>query len=556
MFNFKSKKDKKTVAFFCMEYGIEDEIPLYAGGLGILAGDMVREAGQEDDFNLIAFGLMAHKGVKTADNIDWQKDYFDRLSSSGLKKTMIENGPLVVAIPVGDNKSILAEVWEKSYGSAKLYLLDTHTSANQTDLEDRHTTDYIYTGEKRTNIYQELILGIGGVKILDVLKIVPDIYHFNEGHAAFGALGAILQNPKARDKKSWGEKLAFVKNSLVGTKHTILPLAGSYITKDDFKEYVGTYIEEMGCSVEDVYAVGMLERDQNIFSTTKFLMTVISRSNAVSVAHAIAEKKQYPESPLMSITNGVNVSRWQSTLFESNLWKTKDETLSKIKKELRSELVSYVNEITGSKLSPDILTIVWARRFAGYKRPGLFFNNLSKLLALVSDETKPIQIVVAGKANPSEREGMEALELVKKISSNPDFRGRVTYLSHYSIRVAKILVKGADVWLNTPIPGFEACGTSGMKAGLNGGILMSTDDGWVYEESLFKDIGVMLGEEDIQNKIYELLKEKIVNVFYDGEIPGRNPVWLHKMRETINLLALKYNTKRMLRDYKEKLYEF
>lgn len=556
MSNFKSQKDKKTVAFFCIEYGIEDEIPLYAGGLGILAGDMVREAGQEEDFNFIAFGLMAHKGVKTADNIDWQKDYFDRLSSSGLKKTMTENGPLTVAIPVGDNKSILAEVWEKSYGSAKLYLLDTHTSIAQADIEDRHITDYIYTGEKRTNIYQELILGIGGVKILDALKIVPDIYHFNEGHASFGALGAILQNPQARKQKSWNEKLASVKNSLVGTKHTILPLAGSYITKDDFKEYVGAYIEEMGCSVEEVYAVGMLERDPNVFSTTKFLMSVVSRSNAVSVAHAIAEKKQYKESSLFAITNGVDVSRWQSTLFESNLWKTKDETLSKIKKELRSELVSYVNEITGSKLSPEILTIVWARRFAGYKRPGLFFNNLSKLLSLVQDKTKPVQIIVAGKANPSEREGVEALELVKKIAGNPDFQGRVTYLAHYSIRVAKILVKGADVWLNTPIPGFEACGTSGMKAGLNGSILMSTNDGWVYEEPEFKDIGVIVAEEDIQNKIYDLLKKDIVDMFYGGEIPGRNPLWLNKMRETIKVLTSKYNTKRMLADYKKKLYGF
>jgi glucan phosphorylase len=541
---------KHTIAFFCMEYGIEEDIPLFAGGLGILAGDMVKEAGRRDDVQFVAFGLISRKGMKTEGSADI--DYTDRLIHAGFRKALKNNKPILVRIPLGGLKDISVSVWEKSYGSATLYFLDTDVDENLPN--EKTLTDYLYDMDKKRRTLQEIILGVGSAKLLSVLDITPDVYHFNEGHTGFAALSCILEYGQG---DTFSKRAKSMRDNMVGTKHTILSGAGTYLSHAEFDEYLGTYIRSKGIKPEEVYGIGALERNRDTFSTTRFLMQVSGKTNGVSCAHVSSEKAQYPQSKLKVVTNGVDVSRWQAPrLSKDGDGRKSSVGLVEAKKALRRELVSYVNKVSGSDLRDDILTIVWARRFAAYKRPGLLWNDLKQISSLINDAQTPVQIIVAGKAHPLDMEGVRAKSIVENVVTDPKYKGRVAYMPGYSIDTAKLLVKGADVWLNTPIPGFEACGTSGMKAGLNGTLVMSTDDGWVAEEPILRDIGFIISEDEIEKNIYNILKDKVVPGFYGKGSVGNSDEWTARMRQTITLVEAKFNSARMLDDYIKKMYNF
>ena len=541
---------KRTVAFFCMEYGIEEDIPLFAGGLGILAGDMVKEAGRRSDLRFVAFGLISRKGMKTEGAVE--VDYTDKLIAAGFRKSLKAGKPLIVKVSLGNMGDIFVSLWEKSYGSATLYLLDTDIDENR--VEYRTITDYLYDMDKKRRVLQEIVLGIGSIRMLESLGIEPDVYHFNEGHTGFAALACILEKGQGA---TFSERAKSIKEKMIGTKHTILSGAGTYISRAEFDEYLGGYIAGTQVKASDVYEVGALDRNKDTFSTTRFLMKVASKTNGVSQAHVYAEKEHYPESKLKAVTNGVDVSRWQSAHFAKDTEGRKSlEALGESKRILRRELVDFINKSTGSTLSDNALTLVWARRFAAYKRPGLLWNDTERLIKFISDVGMPIQIIIAGKAHPMDMEGVKAKSLVEMAVSDLRFKGRVAYFPNYSVESAKLLVKGADVWLNTPIPGFEACGTSGMKAGLNGSIVMSTNDGWVAEEPSLRDIGFIIPENDIEKGLYDMLEKKVVPSFYAGTIPGMSEEWLMKISETITLVESKFNASRMLDDYLKKMYNF
>ncbi len=521
----------KTIAYFCSEYALLEGVSTYAGGLGVLAGEFVPEAGKHEDIRLHAFGLLIRSGKMPI------QEGFELITG-------------LISVPIG-NRLVKVQAWAKKYGTATLYFLDPDVAANTP--ADRKITDMLYDADPERRVFQDMILGVGGVKLLEQLSIKPDIYHCNEGHTGFAALAAIVENgPKlVPSAPTLHDVVAILKEKIVATKHTILPLSDTYISKTIFSPLLEPYIRTSGYNMEEVYALGQLETNAEVFSMTKFLLNVAGRANGVSEAHVRAEKARFPQSPLITITNGVAPDRWQSLLFAINKdhadWRHDDVALVSIKNKLRSELVKYINASSGSSLVPERLTLVWARRFAGYKRPTLLLHNLEALLDLIQSQTVPLQIIVSGKVHADDKEGMKALNQWREIVADARFSNNIAYLPEYSLESARLLTLGADIWLNTPVPGLEACGTSGMKAGLNGAIVVSTNDGWVAEAPELEKIGFIVGEENIEQALYELLQKKITPLF-------GTPEWTMRMRNTIELVESRFTISRAVNDYIQKLY--
>lgn len=440
-----------VVAYFSSEYAINDGAPIFAGGLGVLAGDYLAETAKQK-FPLIGLGL-AYGG-----------------NPAGFTKL---------------NLDLPFTVWQKD----NLYLLDSGDEL----MKQPYGPDYW------TMIKQQLFLAFNGLKLLNSLNLKPDIYHLNEGHTAFVILALMKEG---KDFK------------IVSTKHTILSEAGLFIPRADLKEILKMVWPE--ADEEKIFKLGedLDQRHFEMFSTTKFMLVHSQKSNGVSVKHCQVEKETHPHSPLIPITNGINPDRWQAV-------------------HDRKGLVEFINSTTGSHFDRNVLTVVWARRLTAYKQPELLLSNLSL-------SNLPVQFIIAGPVNTADPGSLAIANRLRHVNSP-----KLAFLPHYSLSIAKVLTGGADIWLNTPVVGKEACGTSGMKAGLNGALLISTVDGWIAEVKE-EEVGWFIHDA---TDLYEKLKNSVVPLFYD------HPDQWAKRSETIkNLIKTKFTTARMLEDYKEKLY--
>lgn len=497
-----------------MEYAIDENSHSYAGGLGILAGDYLLEAADQN-VPIIAIGLHYGKDISSD---------FSLLDQ--------------VQVPMQD-EDIIVNVWQKNFGkSVTLLLIDTDVKGNS-DV-NRAITSRLYDADFYVRLKQEMLLGIGGVKVLKQFKIEPRVYHLNEGHTAFAALGIMAFDPENQRK-------------IVATKHTIFPNAGSKIMKVDFEKYIKPFCVANKLDPEKIYEMGKFDLDANQFSTTRFLIQSARQSNGVSVLHTVYEKKVHPQSNLIPITNGVYRSRW-----EAKEWGGQAENLSnrefwEIKNRLRSKLLSFVEERTTIELDPNICTAVWARRFAEYKRPTLLFSDLARLEKIIHRENMPIQLIISGKAHPADAMGMEAVDRIVKLSKTPEFKGKIAYVPDYDINIAKYLDQGADIWINTPIRGKEACGTSGIKASLNGALQCSVSDGWVDEVD-WTGTGWVLDENDTANALYGFLEKEIPEVFYKKDDHNLPNELIERMKKTMKIVKSNFTAHRMLKDYLEKLY--
>lgn len=511
---------KNPIAFFCTEYALEDDHHMYAGGLGILAGDYLMEMADRDT-PLIAFGL----------NYDPDK----------LKDFVLyhhQGKPLLVSIPVS-NHILYAQVWHRILAdNVHILLLDTKVSENN---EDRQKiTSILYDPHFYNRVQQQILLGLGGMRILQILDINPSIYHLNEGHTAFGGVAVMVERKDDLSK-------------IVATKHTILSEAGLHIPRKDFSVLLGAYCKQYGVDVEEVFKKGEYELDPDIFSTTKFLMNISQRKNSVSALHAVFEKKRHSHSQLIPITNGVYRRRWQAKEFTIRDQDISDEDIWKIKRNLRSSLFNYIHEKLGKELDPDICTVVWARRFAAYKRPFLLFSDYDRIVKILSNQEHPVQFVISGKAHDADEEGKEIVRKITALSEDPATHERVVYIPNYSLDIARELVRGADIWLNTPERGKEACGTSGMKAALNGSLQCSVSDGWVDEVN-WGGRGWILPEDNTAHVLYDLLEHEILPGFYEVSDEGIPHQWIKKMRSTIELVEKSYTTEHMSNLYMKELY--
>ena len=538
--NLKSA-DTPPIAFFCAEYAITLDESMYAGGLGVLAGDFLLEA-SDQTMPLIALGLKYTK-TKTAEN------GFELLTDPA-------GAPIVVEVPMGwknDVKKIFLQAWVKSFGEKVfLILLDPDFSRNAP--EDRVLGD-LYDQNNATRLKQEIYLGLGGFRLLKALAIEPRKYHLNEGNMAFAAL-AVLAEGFPAPQQNFDKLFELVRSKVVSTKHTILSV-GTKVSATELWNMIGAYCETYGIGKDLLLSIGSYQNDQTVFANTHFLLNLSGKANGVSVIHTVFERQKYPESRLIAITNGVYVPRWQSAKWrsEGQVADLPAEKIWKIKDELRRDLVEVVNKISGAKLSPDVCTLVWTRRFVMYKRPLTLFTDMLRLKKIILDASKPLQIIISGKIAGTDAESLQMMKKVRDAALDPMFEGKIIFVPDYSLEMAQKFVMGSDVWLNTPERGVEACGTSGMKAGLNGALMASVSDGWMDEVN-WRDIGWILSDDDqdLALSLYEALERHILPEFYTRNPEGVPLSWVNRMRATINLVSKDFSATKMLQEYNKKLY--
>lgn len=600
------------VAYFSLEFGLHESVPIYSGGLGILAGDHIKSASGLG-VPLVAIGLFYDQGYfKQRLRADgWQEeDYID---------TKVEYVPLEPAVDKDGKKitvkidtrtgPIYAKVRKMKVGRVDLYLLDTDLEENSA--EDRELTSTLYGGNKRTRIRQEIVSGIGGVRALRALGINPGVYHLNEGHNAFVTLEVIRQKMED-DGKSFNDALREVAQQTVFTTHTPVEAGHDYFDADLIEEHLGPLRDQLGLTQDQLMSLG---RKNPLDAGSSFCMTVLglklSRyANAVSSLHGKVSRrmwrdlwphKEEEEIPIGHITNGVHVPTWMAwqikVLFERHmpgwsqesnnrevwsqvynidpgeLWETHCVLKHQLIVFIRRRLIRQLQRLHASEeeiemaenvLDPTALTIGFARRFATYKRATLIFSDLDRLDKIVNNPERPVQFIFAGKAHPADKFGKEFIQQIARIRQDPRFTNKVVFIEDYDINVARHLVQGVDVWLNNPRRPLEASGTSGQKAVLNGVLNLSVLDGW-WAEAYDGSNGFAIGngsahvDDKINDKrdfesLIHVLEHEVIPMFYDVDQHGLPLQWIHFMMNSIATLAWRFSAHRMVSDYVRHAY--
>ncbi len=605
--------DNFSIAYFSAEYGLADCLPIYSGGLGMLSGDHMKSA---SDLNLpmVGIGLAYGNGYFTQVlNVDgWQQETYIPNDFYNMPMELVkdENGREVTISVDIEGRPLMARVWRVNIGRIALYLMDANIEANPPDL--RAITHQLYGGDTEMRIRQEILLGIGGVRLLDSLKIEPNVFHMNEGHSAFASLERIRM---LRERKglSFDEAAAIVKASNCFTTHTPVPAGNDYFNADLVRRHFQGYMEGLGISLPVLLAYGrVIPQDQQaLFCMTVLALRFSTYSNGVSRLHGHVSRTMWQDVwphfpledvPITHITNGVHIASWLSGEMgylynrylgagwledpdSASIWQKidhiPDAELWRMRERRRSRLVSFVRDRlveqlrrqsvgaatlrqAAEVLDPNALTIVFARRFATYKRAVMVMEDLDRLERLLMDPDRPVQIIFAGKAHPADNAGKEFIKRIVDVCRQPRFRGRMVFLENYDINVARYLVQGADVWLNNPRRPLEACGTSGMKAAANGGLNLSILDGW-WDEGYEPGLGWAIGtseeneDHDLQDRmdamsLYRLLEEEVVPLFYARQKDNMPRGWIAYIKKSLRKLSPVFNTHRMLEDYNDMFY--
>lgn len=605
----------RPVAYFSTEFGISESLPVYSGGLGILSGDHLKSA---SDLNvpLVGVGLYYKHGYFTQridaegnQIADYPENDFTSLPARQLRD---ENGvPSMVSVDL-PGRTLYAGIWKLGVGRVTLYLLDTDLPANTP--QDRKVTGQLYVGDERVRIEQEILLGVGGARLLRRLGIKPAVYHLNEGHSAF----LVFENIRLAMREfslSLEEARELVKSQVVFTTHTPVEAGNERFSRDLMQHYFANYLKEVGFAPERFYELGRLEGGEG----QPFIMTILALksafiSNGVSELHGRMSRKMWEKVwnglhrsmvPITSITNGVHVPTfvapemhrlldtyfgldWAQDLLRPDKWAKihaiPDQTLWETKCSLRQQIIAHARdhlsehwlatrdgdltrEEAVSRLRGSSLTIGFARRFAPYKRAYLLFQDLDRLERIVNNPRRPVQFIFAGKAHPKDSMGCDLVKQVVQLTRDKRFAGRIVFIENYDLAVAKRLVQGVDVWLNTPRRPYEASGTSGQKVAINAGINLSVADGW-WCEGAADDNGWTIGpttnevdEDTISNDIldanhlYSLLEDVIVPLFYQRNSRGIPEGWLQVMRRSFETIVPQFNTHRMLVDYFNRMYK-
>ena len=603
---------KDPVAYFSAEFGIHESVRIYSGGLGVLSGDHLKSA-SDLGINFIGITLFYKEGYfrQNLNQDGWQKEdyplqYPEHLPIEKVKDQ--DGNDLIITVNIAQSE-VYAQAWSLKVGRATLYLLDTNIAANESHYRD--ICCRVYGGDQNMRINQEIILGIGGVKLLDQLGKTPIVYHMNEGHSAFLTL-ELLAN-ELRKGVSKTEAIEIVRSRCVFTTHTPVPAGHDRFTSDMMHYTFDKYLSTIGMNFDDLMRLGS-EDNNNIYGL--FTMTVLalhlSRSaNGVSKLHGEVSRvmwqhlfpdKTVTEVPIGHITNGVHASSWTCG-YTDNFWKkftgsidemslsretaeavlakVTDEELWSLRYTLKRHLIDFMDRYLSNQLfhqhtnsiyseydamrsrkntfSPDVLTIGFARRFATYKRAPLVFRDLDRLDKIINHSSRPLQIVFAGKAHPHDDAGKDYIRQIVHHSRRPEFSGKIVFLENYNLGVAKRMVSGVDVWLNTPVRPMEASGTSGEKTVLHGGLNFSVLDGW-WPEAYNGENGFAIGNgESFENheeqdsfdaeQLYSTLENQILPAYYERNEANIPVQWIKKIRNAIATIAPEYNTHRMVKDY-------
>ena len=599
-----------TIAYFSAEFALHQSLPIYAGGLGVLAGDHCKEA-SDLGLPLLGVGFMYPQGyfhqMVTAEG--WQQESYERLNwaDAPIEPAVTPDGsPCVVAVPLG-NRTVLASVWRVRLGRVKLYLLDTDLEENAP--WDRELSARLYGGDRETRIQQEIVLGIGGVRALKAVGSSPAVWHLNEGHAAFVVLQRIRD--LIEEGQSFDAALREVRRTTVFTTHTPVPAGHDAFPFNLVETHLAGMWGTLGEHRDAFLALGHYDNGYGpMFNMTALAIRTAGSTNAVSQLHGHVTRKMFApmwpsvaedQRPVRAITNGVHVPTWLSAemtrLFDDYLgpeWRDRhddpamwtkvseipDEALWNVRQALRNYLFTFIRErarnrwkdesvsaarvlAAGTLLDPNALTIGFARRFTGYKRPELIFHRPDRLLEILNAARRPVQIVFAGKAHPADETGKHHLQQVYRRAIDPTFGGRIAFVDDYDLHVAHFLVQGCDVWLNNPRKPLEASGTSGMKASVNGVPHLSIGDGW-WAEGYTGDNGWLIeprnggdpegGDAADAEALYALLENEVVPSFYDRDKQGLPRRWLTVVRNAIISVTPRFSARRMVKDYANDLY--
>ncbi|MFH1374227.1 MAG: alpha-glucan family phosphorylase [bacterium] len=601
------------VAYFSLEYGLDTGLPVYSGGLGVLSGDTLKSA-SDLGLPIVAVGLLYRYGYfrQFLSSDGWQQERYEENDWYHMPVQLVkdkDDNPLRVSVTI-DRTPVQIQIWKVSVGLIPLYLLDTNIPENSS--RHRDITSVLYGGDKDMRIRQEIVLGIGGVRALRAVGVEPAIYHLNEGHSWF------LMLERARSlieekKLSYAEACQYIWSTTVFTTHTPVPAGNEKFDPVLIHRYLGDFVSRLGLGWKDFLALGRVIADDE---TEPFCMTVAALkmaayANGVSQLHGNTSRTMWhniwpglptEEIPIGAITNGVHPASWishdMSELYESyfgpryvespgdlemwqlvhkipdaELWRTHNRRRERLvffaRKRLKQQLLRQgSSQLETQKaeqiLDPRVLTIAFARRFSTYKRATLLFSDIERLQRLVNNDRRPVQIIIAGKAHPLDNPGKELIKQIAGYTSQEQFSRRIIFLEDYDINVARYLVQGADVWLNTPRRPQEASGTSGMKAALNGALNVSVLDGW-WVEGYSPETGFKIGngEEydsvEVQDhleaeSLYNVLEREVIPLFYEQNEVGLPSHWIAMMKAAIRMAGEGFSAQRMLMNYTDRFY--
>ena len=608
----KPNAERPSVAYFCMEYGLTHVLRIYSGGLGVLAGDYLKEA-SDSNVDMCAIGFLYRYGYFTQSlSIDGQQiaNYeASNFANLPLERVMDENGkPLVVAVPY-INYQVYAYVWKVQVGRIPLYLLDTDNELNSEF--DRPITFQLYGGDWENRLKQEILLGIGGMLTLKAMGITKDVYHCNEGHAALCNLYRLTDYVK--QGLSFNQAMELVRASGLYTVHTPVPAGHDYFDEGLFGKYMSGYAQQLGISWDELMDMGRINPSDKgeRFCMSTFACNTCQEVNGVSWLHGKVSQEMfsgiwkgyYPEENHVGyVTNGVHFPTWVASEWKNlytkvfdktflsdqsneKIWEAiynvSDETIWETRQGLKNKLIAYIREEFRSswlknqgdpsrvvslmqKINPNALLIGFGRRFATYKRAHLLFTDLDRLAKIVNNPDYPVQFLFTGKAHPHDGAGQGLIKKIIEISRRPEFLGKIIFLENYDMQLARRLVSGVDIWLNTPTRPLEASGTSGEKALMNGVVNFSVLDGW-WLEGYRPGAGWALTEkrtyqnQDYQDQldaatIYSILENEIVPLYYNKNAKGYSEGWIQVVKNSIAQIAPHYTMKRQLDDYYTKFY--
>jgi starch phosphorylase len=608
------------VAYFSAEFGLTECISIFAGGLGILSGDHLKSA-SDLGVPMVGVGLLYQQGYfrQYLNAAGWQQEAHEDNDFHTLPVSLVrgpDRSPLTIEVFYPDNK-VYAQVWRVAAGRVSLYLLDTNIPENLRP-EDRDITDQLYGGNINNRIRQEILLGIGGCRMLEALDIHPTVYHMNEGHSAFLSL-ELVRNLMEKHNLAYTEARELASTSLVFTTHTPVAAGHDYFPPELMDRHFSEFIPKLGIDRKRFLALGRRnpEDQKENFCMTILALRMAAFSNGVSRLHGQISRRLWrdlwpgvpeDEIPITHITNAVHFQSWISQEMEQlyerylgpswreqpaeqsvwrrvesiaseELWHTHERRRERLVAFARKQLHTQLQrrgasqaEVEASEdvLDPDALTVGFARRFATYKRATLLLRDKARLASILNDPKHPMQVIFAGKAHPNDDEGKALIQQITSLARDPQFRRRLVFLEDYDVSIARYLVQGVDVWLNTPLRPNEASGTSGMKALANGAINVSTLDGWWDEAYLVhstdnRSVGWAIGkgeayaERDYQNQVeadalYDILEHDVIPTFYDRRADGLPRRWVSLMMASIGSLCPQYNTNRMIREYTERFY--
>jgi glycogen phosphorylase len=604
-------REMLTIAYFSAEYGLHHSLPFYSGGLGFLAGDHLKEC-SDLGVSMVAVGFMYAQGFlhQHIRSDGWQENICQPIvrDRAPISRELDQEGKqLVVRVPYFDPPLYVA-VWRVDVGRVPLYLLDTDIEQN--DPRDRPISSRLYTGDSEMRLRQEIVLGIGGRKVLQVLGVEYYAVHLNEGHPAFALLERIRE--RVEGGMSFKQALEQVRGTSVFTTHTPVPAGHDIFPVSLMDKYFSEYYPRLGIDRETFLSLGAHpHRPQDGFSMSALALRATAYHNAVSQKHGEVARTMWrwlwpdlPEDkiPIDAITNGVHLQTWldpmMGDLFNKYIfpvyphwqqdhddpivWQLLDDIppreLWEVHSWLKERMINRIREMKrkdweeerdepvnlaagGLMLNPNILTLGFARRFASYKRSDLIFHDPDRLKSILNNPLGPVQVVFAGKAHPSDEDGKRILQRVYHYAEQPEFAGRIAFVEDYGEQVAQWLVHGVDVWLNNPVPPMEASGTSGMKAAMNGALNLSILDGWWAEGYngrngwAFGD-HVPEGDRDAADAhaIYDLLENEVVPLYYSRDLEGIPRVWVQMMKDSIKSAASRFSARRMVKEYVSRYY--